>query len=121
MGNGNTDENMNMLSAPTGSSRSEEAPSSSPPSSMISHWIPLHSPQSPGILCSMRSHFVLLESPLNVVTSGRSQDASDNDYANIELEEKEEGFIGPRLPRMLTDEEVKALFKKLLGDKFEKD
>ena len=43
---------------------------------------------------------------------------SEEKYKNIELEEKEEGFIGPRLPRMLTDDEVKAIFDKLLGDKY---
>ena len=37
----------------------------------------------------------------------------DNKYANIELEEKEEGFIGPRLPRLMTDEEFKALMRDL--------
>ena len=36
----------------------------------------------------------------------------------IELEEKEEGFIGPRLPRLMSDEEVKALLDRLLGDKW---
>ena len=36
-----------------------------------------------------------------------------NDFENIELEEKEEGFIGPRLPRLMTKEEVDVLFKEL--------
>ena len=45
--------------------------------------------------------------------------ASEDRYKNMELEEKEEGFIGPRLPRMMTDEEVKALFDKLLGNKYD--
>ena len=31
----------------------------------------------------------------------------------IELEDKEDGFIGPRLPRVMTNEEVKALFREL--------
>ena len=44
--------------------------------------------------------------------------SSDLECKNIELEEKEEGFIGPRLPRMLTDDEVKAIFDRLLGDKY---
>ena len=44
--------------------------------------------------------------------------ASEDRYKNVELEEKEDGFIGPRLPRMLTDEEVKALIDKALGDKY---
>ena len=66
----------------------------------------------------MRSHYVSLHSSFDVGPSGKSQDASDNKYTNIELEKKEDGFIGPRLPRMLTDEEVKAIFDKLLGDKY---
>ena len=36
-----------------------------------------------------------------------------NDFENIELEEKEEGFIGPRLPRLMTKGEVDVLFKGL--------
>ena len=48
----------------------------------------------------------------------RSVETSENKCRDIELEEKEEGFIGPRLPRMLTNEEVKALFERLLGDKY---
>ena len=31
----------------------------------------------------------------------------------IELEDKEDGFIGPRLPRVMTKEEVEALFREL--------
>ena len=50
--------------------------------------------------------------------SESSGDTSENKHREIELEEKEEGFIGPRLPRMLTDNEVKALFDRLLGDKY---
>ena len=30
-------------------------------------------------------------------------------FQNNDLEEKEEGFVGPRLPRMMTDQEVKAV------------
>ena len=37
---------------------------------------------------------------------------------NIELENKEEAFIGPRLPRVKSDEEFKTLMDKLLGDKY---
>ena len=47
-----------------------------------------------------------------------SEETTGEKYKDIELEEKEEGFIGPRLPRLMTDDEVKALFKKLLGDKY---
>ena len=35
--------------------------------------------------------------------------------------EKEEGFIGPRLPKVLSDEEFRELMDKLLGDKYSKD
>ena len=47
-----------------------------------------------------------------------SADTSEDENKNIQLEEQKEGFIGPRLPRMLTDEEVKAIFDRLLGDKY---
>ena len=40
------------------------------------------------------------------------------DEDKLELKETDEGFIGPRLPRMLSDEEVKAMFDRLLGDKY---
>ena len=52
------------------------------------------------------------------IMSDHVEKASEDGYMNVELEEKEQGFIGPRLPRMLTDEEVKAIFDKLLGDKY---
>ena len=42
---------------------------------------------------------------------------SDKEYENIELEEKEDGFIGPRLPRLMTDEEFNTFCQKLLGNK----
>ena len=42
-----------------------------------------------------------------------------SDY--IELEDKEEEFIGPRLPRVMTNGEFKALMDKLLGDKYNQD
>ena len=40
-------------------------------------------------------------------------ESNENKFENIELEEKEEGFIGPRLPRLMAKEEVEALFKEL--------
>ena len=40
-----------------------------------------------------------------------------NVYESFELEEKEIGFIGPRLPRMMSDEEFQALLTRLHGDK----
>ena len=53
------------------------------------------------------------------VTTSNSSDlfTSENECENIELEEKENGFIGPRLPRLMTDEEFKTFCQKLLGDK----
>ena len=50
--------------------------------------------------------------------SEKSVETSEEGHRDIELEVKEEGFIGPRLPRMLTDKKVKALFERLLGDKY---
>ena len=44
--------------------------------------------------------------------------ASDDRYEDIELETKEDGFIGPRLPRVMTNEEFKTLMDKLLGHKY---
>ena len=40
-------------------------------------------------------------------------------YEDIELEDKEEVFIGPRLPRVMTNGEFKAMMDKLLGDKYD--
>ena len=58
------------------------------------------------------------EPDTNPPLSQSSGNTSENKHREVELEEKEEGFIGPRLPRMLTDEEVKAVFDRLLGDKY---
>ena len=69
------------------------------------------------IPCSLKSHNCDQHSTLSNFNAGLGKSSEDR-YKNIELEEKEEGFIGPRLPRMLTNEEVKALFDKLLGDKY---
>ena len=44
---------------------------------------------------------------------------SEKSDESIELEEKEAGFIGPRLPRLMSDEEVKALIRRLLEDKYD--
>ena len=57
----------------------------------------------------------MVESCLSARTN---EDASKDKPKDIQLEEKEEGFIGPRLPRMLTDEEVKTIFDRLLGEKY---
>jgi len=46
------------------------------------------------------------------------QVGNSSDIKPIELEEKEEGFIGPSLPRVMSDEECKAFFEKLLGERF---
>ena len=60
-----------------------------------------------------------LPSPLSARESNDNLDNNAGDkYENIELEEKEQGFIGPKLPRMLTDAEFKALVDKLSGDKY---
>ena len=82
--------------APQLSSRSAVAISLSPMPSMTSHLVPYNNPSQN--LCSMRSHYVSLHSSFDVGPSGKSQDASDNKYTNIELEKKEDGFIRPRLP-----------------------
>ena len=58
------------------------------------------------------------EPDTNPPLSQSSGNTSENKHSEVELEEKKEGFIGPRLPRMLTDEEVKAVFDRLLGDKY---
>ena len=34
----------------------------------------------------------------------------------IELEEKEEGFIGPKLPRLMSEAEKEAFFKKIYAE-----
>ena len=39
------------------------------------------------------------------------EETTDENCKNIELEEKEVEFIGPRLPRIMTNGEVKAMFK----------
>ena len=44
--------------------------------------------------------------------------ASDERCEHIELETKEDGFIGPRLPRVMTNEEFKTVMDKLLGHKY---
>ena len=43
---------------------------------------------------------------------------SDERYEHVELEVKDEGFIGPRLPRVMSNEEFKTLMDKLLGYKY---
>ena len=72
--------------------------------------------QSPHFIVSEVSH--TSDDPDPNCLKTLSEETSDEKYKNIELEEKEEGFIGPRLPRMLTDDEVKAIFDRLLGDKY---
>ena len=47
-----------------------------------------------------------------------SDETVDDKSKDIDLEEKEEGFIGPRLPRMMTDKEFKSLMDKVFGDKY---
>ena len=45
-----------------------------------------------------------------------SADTSENNHTE---EEKEEGFVGPRLPRMMNNKEFKALMDKFFGDKYD--
>ena len=69
--------------------------------------------------CANISPCLPLPSPLSARESNDNLDNNAGDkYENIELEEKEQGFIGPKLPRMLTDAEFKALVDKLSGDKY---
>ena len=76
--------------------------------------------QSPYSLLTMVAH--LHHAPHATASLSNSYNSlsktSNTNCKEIELEEKPEGFIGPRLPRMLTDEECEALFKKLLGEKY---
>ena len=37
----------------------------------------------------------------------------EDEFKDIELEVKEEGFIGPRLPRLMSETEKEAFFKKI--------
>ena len=46
----------------------------------------------------------------------KTSDARKNE--DIELEDKEEGFVGPKLPRVMTNKEFKAVMDRLLGDKY---
>ena len=91
-------------------------------SSMVSHCNPnkIKEIQSSFSLPSMNTHIQRLpqEKASPIITKDSFNKNSRTCYENIELEEKPEGFIGPRLPRMLTEEECKALFKRLLGDKY---
>ena len=61
---------------------------------------------------------VNVEPVIDPAISQLADEPSEDKCKEIELEYKEEGFIGPRLPRMLTDEEVKAVFDRLLGHKY---
>ena len=85
---------------------------------MVPHFNPnfLESLQGPADIASMITHCVFKASTSE--SNSVYSETSENRYKNIELEEKEEGFIGPRLPRILTEEEFKALCRRLLGDKY---
>ena len=67
----------------------------------------LHPDLDPGELAPNNSEQLLSQSANGSKTM--STETSDEQQKDIELEEKEVGFIGPRLPRMLTDDEVKVL------------
>ena len=67
----------------------------------------------------MMSHFVpnfhdASDKPIN------NEQLETIEAKGIELEDKEDGFIGPRLPRVMTKEEVRALFRELFpnADKY---
>ena len=70
------------------------------------------------LCCAAPSQPCVRDPDLNPPLSDLSVETYEVKAREIELEEKHEGFIGPRLPRMLTDKEVKAIFDRLLGDKY---
>ena len=74
--------------------------------SMVSHFIPNFSKSA--------QRPVITQVPVKPV------ETTENKHANIELEDKEEGFIGPRLPRVMTKEEFKAFLMELFpnSDKY---
>ena len=47
-----------------------------------------------------------------------SADTTKDEYKDIELEEKTEGFVGPQLPRMMSNKEFKALMDTVFADKY---
>ena len=80
---------------------------------MIAHWnpLPIKIPLMPNSIITPVTH---------TVKSPPFAGSSKISYEDIELlEKKPEGFIGPRLPIMLMDEEFEALLKKILGDKLD--
>ena len=85
---------------------------------MVSHFNPnfLESSQRQANIASTVAHCVFTAS--NSDSNSSFNETPENRFKDVELEEKEEGFIGPRLPRILTEEEVKALIRRVLGDKY---
>ena len=83
---------------------------------------------SPIVISSMVSHFVpnFSESSsrsaelVPIIAQATHEHLETTENKDIELEEKEEDFIGPKLPRVMTKEEVKALFRELFpnSDKY---
>ena len=76
-------------------------------SSMVSHFVPNFSSNKPAEL-------------VPIIAQATHEHLETTENKDIELEEKEEGFIGPKLPRVMTKEEVKALFRELFpnSDKY---
>ena len=79
--------------------------------------VPLHLnyPEPDPKNCEITPPFSAISTDWNDLLGEPSEDK--NVYENFELEEKEIGFIGPRLPRMMSDEEFQALLTRLHGDK----
>ena len=94
-----------------------DSPSTIPIPTMVSHFDPNFSESIPrqANFISMVAHCFTTS---NSISKSLSSETSENKFKNIELEEKEVGFIGPRLPRILTDEEFKSLLKKHLGNRY---
>ena len=55
---------------------------------------------------------------VTVQTNMGSNSVAEGRHDDIVLESKEEGFIGPRLPKVMTDKEFKALMDKHFADKY---
>ena len=85
---------------------------------MVSHFNPnfLESSQRQANIASTVAHCVFTAS--NSDYNSSFNETPENRFKDVELEEKEEGFIGPRLPRILTEVEVKPLIRRVLGDKY---
>ena len=99
---------------------------SEPPSlpSMVSYWNPsyVETQQRPESTISMIAHLAKHpnsdasdkpDDTLTMIAEAPLEQLVTIEKKEIELEDKEDGFIGPRLPRVMTKEEVEALFREL--------